>query len=315
LNYFEHIKPNGFTPGLLTPKGTDKRLKHIKPFLAQGAYFASIFLSDFSWLKLHYTALKKSVAYRHYKYYDKKTGLACWYDSMESGADNNVAALGFPNGSIIAADLNAFLYREYKALAAISKKLGYTSDAKRFLALAEKIKQAMNKFLWDEHDNIFYNVSRMTRLPIKRVTYSSYIPLWAGVPSQKQGKDFVKRYLTNQKKLWARHGIRTLSRDDKSYNQKNIIKPYSNWQGPVWPIVNYLAMHALLNYGFKKEAQVLAVKISQLCLVDIQKTGGMHEDYNAETGKPLAAPDFISWNLLVGQMISQVKNGYNPFDL
>src|SRR3989338_10049764 len=44
LNYLKAVRPNGFTPGLLTPHGTDKRLRHMKPFLAQGAYFASNFL-------------------------------------------------------------------------------------------------------------------------------------------------------------------------------------------------------------------------------------------------------------------------------
>ena len=91
------------------------------------------------------------------------------------------------------------------------------------------------------------------------------------------------------------------------------MKPHSNWQGPVWPIVNYLVMHALLQYGFRKNAKELAEIISRLCLEDIKKTGGMHENYNAETGKPLAAPNFVSWNLLVGQMISEAKSGNNPF--
>src|SRR3989338_9817444 len=45
LNYLEHVAPNGFTPGLITPRGVDKRLKHIKPFLAQGVYLVSNFLN------------------------------------------------------------------------------------------------------------------------------------------------------------------------------------------------------------------------------------------------------------------------------
>lgn len=33
----------------------------------------------------------------------------------------------------------------------------------------------------------------------------------------------------------------------------------------------------------------------------------MHENYHADTGAPLAAPDFISWNLLVAQMIEEAQ--------
>ena len=53
LNYMDNVQPNGFTPGLLTPFGPDKRLKHVKPFLAQGASLAAWYLKDYSWLKRH----------------------------------------------------------------------------------------------------------------------------------------------------------------------------------------------------------------------------------------------------------------------
>ena len=123
----------------------------------------------------------------------------------------------------------------------------------------------------------------------------------------------IRRYLLNTNKLLAAHGIRTLAKDDSSYNQTNMIKPHSNWQGPVWPIASYFAMHALLNYGFRKEAGEIAERVARVCLHDIKKTGGTHENYNADTGEPLAAPNFISWNLLVGSMIEQAKSGANPF--
>ncbi len=35
----------------------------------------------------------------------------------------------------------------------------------------------------------------------------------------------------------------------------------------------------------------------------------MHENNHAETGAPLAAPDFISWNLLAAQMIDEARGG------
>jgi hypothetical protein len=50
-------------------------------------------------------------------------------------------------------------------------------------------------------------------------------------------------------------------------------------------------------------------------LADIEKTGGMHEDYDAETGEGLAAPMFISWNLLVGNMIEEAETNFNPLEL
>lgn len=313
LNYLEAVGANGFTPGLLTTQGTDKRLKHIKPFLAQGCYFASAFLGDFSWIKPFWAKLKKSVAYRERIHFDKKRGLGSWHNSMESGADNNAAALDFPNGGVLATDLNSFLYREYIALEKIARKLNEPTEAKLYRSRANNLKKNIRENFWDVTDQIFYNIDRRNGALIHRVSYNSIIPLWAGIASQQEGASMIRRYLLNPNKLFAPYGVRTLAKDDPSYNQTNMIKPHSNWQGPMWPIANFFAMHALLNYGFRKEAKQVAERVTNICLRDIKKTGGMHENYNADTGEPLAAPNFISWNLLVGSMIEQAKSGTNPF--
>ncbi len=316
LNYLHHTDTKtGFTPGLVTPAGRDARLHHIKPFLAQGIYFASKALNDFSWIKPEYTKLKLSITYRERDLWSKEYGLGMWYDSMESGADNNIACLPYPNGSVISADLNAFMYREYKALSLIAKQIGKAGEAKQFEKKAEAVKKNVNKYLWDNVDKTYYNVDTATGKFIKHHTYSNMVPLWAKLATPANGKAMIKRYWTNPKYMWSKYGIRTLAKNDPSYNNANIIKPHSNWQGPVWPIANYIYMHGLLNYGFQKEAQQLAKKIVDNCVRDIETTGGMHENYDAETGLPLAAPNFVSWNLLVGQMIDQSKTKYNPFTL
>jgi hypothetical protein len=72
-------------------------------------------------------------------------------------------------------------------------------------------------------------------------------------------------------------------------------------------------MQGLLNYGFQKEAIILAKNISAIVINDINTSGGMHENYDAETGKPLAADNFVSWNLLVGNMLDEAENNKNPF--
>lgn len=315
LNYLEHVRSDGFTPGLLTPDGIDKRLHHIKPFLAQGCFFASRFLGDFSWLAPHMDRLERSVGYREKTFFDKKWGLGSWYDSMESGADNNVAILDYPRRGVLAADLNAFLYREYTAMALIAQGL---KDKKRYTSYAAKainLKENILRYLWNEEEKIFYNIERKNGQHIKRATYASLIPLWSGIAPHKKAGEMIRRWILNPKKLRARWGVRTLSANDPAYNQRNMIKPHSNWQGPVWPLVNCLATYILLDHGFRNESHRLAEVTARLCLADIKKTGGMHENYNAETGKPLAAPDFVSWNLLAGQLIPNIEAGINPFRL
>jgi hypothetical protein len=68
-------------------------------------------------------------------------------------------------------------------------------------------------------------------------------------------------------------------------------------------------MHALLHYGYRDAALDVAERVTRLCLDDLDRNGMMHENYHADTGAPLAAPDFISWNLLAAQMIREARSG------
>lgn len=305
LNLLQNTRADGYIPGCITPKGPESghRSFPMKPFLAQGAYHASRFLNDFSWIKPHFSVLKKAVSYREKHLWNKKYDLAVWSNSISSGADNNVAALDFPDKTVVATDLNTFIYQEYKAMALIAKALNKKSDEEYFRKRALEIKNNINKLLWDETDASYYNMDSQTGKLIKRISYNNIHPLWAHIVPEDRAKKFIVRYVLKSTKLWSKYGIRTLAKDDPAYNNANIIKPYSNWQGPIWPIANYFYVQALLNYGYQKEAIAVAQHVAKICLDDIKNTGGMHENYDAETGKPLAAPNFISWNLLLPSML------------
>lgn len=315
LNFIENSGSDGKVAGCLTAEGWDPRLNHIKPFLAQGAYLASKKLDDFSWISPVWETLLAVSTYRFRHFWFDSYGLGAWLDSMESGADNNVSALEYPHGTVLATDLNAFLFRECKALGLIAAQLGKHRESSELLARSEAIRESMVRYLWSEEEQIFLNLFTASGKPVRRITYSSFVPLWAGLAPEPKGRASIERYLLNPDHLAGPWGLRTLSKQDPVYNNINMIKPHSNWQGPVWPIANYIYMHALIRYGFHDEAVDLAQTISRLVLADIERTGGMHENYDAESGAPLAAPNFISWNILVRNMIEEAATGRDPFDV
>lgn len=315
LNYIQNADENGKVAGCLTSSGWDPRLHQMKPFLAQGCYFASKALEDFSWMNTHWEKLKLVATYRVRNLWSRQYGLGIWFDSMESGADNNPAVLEYPFGTVMSVDLNAFLYRELVCLHLLADKLGKREDRELFGQKATQIRESMLAHMWDACESSFWNIFAETGRQIKRVSYSNFIALWAGIAPMEQGRAMIAKYLTNPEHMWTRFGIRSLSKQDPVYNNINMIKPYSNWQGPVWPIANYMYMHALLNYGFVAEARVLSRAICDLVTRDIESSSGMHENYSAEDGKPLAAPDFVSWNLLVRYMPDESEAGNNPFKL
>lgn len=321
LNFIEGIDSAGYVSGCATTKGPRPIFGKfaMKPFLAQGVWLASVKMNDFSWIEPYFTAMMKVLEYRDKTQLDPKYGLYFWDIAMQSGADNNPALNYFTDDkrSFLACDASTWQLRELIAQGNIAEKLGKTEDAAKLRAKAEALKAAINKILWCEKDQIFYNVDRGTGDFYKRVSFSSFIPLIEKIAPKEKGSEMIRRYLTNPDHLKAEFGFRSLSKKDPDYNNKNMIIPFSNWQGPVWPIANYLYSIVLKNYGFDSEVQWLGNKLGTLLLNDIRKWGSMHENYHADTGAPLApAADyvdsngkfvgFIGWNLCIQNVLEGI---------
>jgi alpha,alpha-trehalase len=310
LNFLTYTEPDGQTPGGIRPwAGRDARLYHIKPLLGQAAFYASLSLGDFGWVEPVWEKMKSAVTYRERKMSDAATGLVKWWDSLESGADNDAALIRTYHSSIAGVDVNAFMVLDYRAMAIIAERLARRQDAAAFQERARRLAEAINVHLWDPKDGTYYAFDTGERARRRHITYSNQVALWAEVASKEQAKAVIERYLLEPGKLWSPHGLRSLAADDPLYNNENVIKPYSNWEGPIWPHANWMFMHALIRYGYGEAALQIAERVTRLCLDDLAQNGMMHENYHAETGAPLAAPNFISWNLLVAQMIEEARTG------
>lgn len=324
LNFAVATDEEGYVPGCITTKGPRPLFGKfaMKPFIAQGAFIASEKLNDYNWINEEvYNQIKSIINYREIISLDNNYGLFFWDDAMSSGADNNVVLTNDKNqpGAMLSVDLSTFMYREYLAMKTIATKSGNQKDAEIFAEKAENLKQNIKKYLWDDEAKSFWNLFRSSGRQYKRISYSNFIPLLqTDLLSKKDGKEMISRYLWNKDHLLAKYGLRTLSKQDPDYNNENIIVPYSNWQGPVWPVANYIYFVTLKNYGFDEECKQLASTLGKLVLNDIANCGSMHENYHADTGAPLAPTakqskdgkftGFVGWNLLVQNMLMGVAD-------
>ena len=321
LTYMENIDEEGYVSGGMTTKGQRKIFGKfaMKPFLSQGIYHYSEAVGDYSWIEPHYESISKILEYRKNTQYNEEFGLYFWEIAMQSGADNNPAMNYFKDDSreFVCVDASAYQYGELLAQSIIAKKLGKTEDAKKFKDAAEELKANINKFLWNEDDQVYYNLDITNKKHYKRVSYSSFIPLMYSLANSKQGKQTIEKYLINPDIMKAKYGFRSLSAQDVDYNNKNIILPFSNWQGPVWPIANYIYSIGLKNYGYEEEVAWLAQTLGELLVQDMEEWGIMHENYHADTGAPLAPSadhvdengkfvGFISWNLCIQNVLEGV---------
>ncbi|MDP4281627.1 MAG: trehalase family glycosidase [Bacteroidota bacterium] len=312
LNFVNSADQEGYVPGCITTKGPRPIFGKfaMKPFLSQGAYFASVMGQGFGWIKPVYDGLKKVLEYREKTQFDPKYGLFFWDLAIQSGADNNPALSNdsTDRGAILAADLNTFQLREYISMMKIAEKLKKPEDVKFYKDKSDSLQNAMMRYLWFESDQSFFNIRRSDGKPVKCISYSNFVPLIQKILPQEKGAAMIQKYLLAKEHMNANFGFRSLSLKDPNYNNKAIIIPYSNWQGPIWINANFLYSIALKNYHFNKEASSLGRIIAPMLLADIQQNGSMHENYNADTGEPLAPTaeqslngiftGFVGWNML-----------------
>ncbi|MBV9302481.1 MAG: hypothetical protein JOY62_09775 [Acidobacteriaceae bacterium] len=316
------INKDGWVPAVLLADRLPSAKPHplfgmftVKPFLAQGAVIASENLGDYEWVRPVWDSLSPILAYREKTQYDPKWGLFFWETAMQSGEDNNVVLSNDPKdrNAILAVDLCVFQLREYWAMARLAERLGKKTEADAYRAKAISLRRAMLDHLWFAQDATFFNVRRDTGQPVRRMSGSNFIPLMEDLLPAVDARSMIRRYLWNSEYMLGPYGIRSLSKQDRGYNNISMIDPYSNWQGPVWINTNYLYFLALRRYGFNEEAAKVAGILARVVLADIHKWGSMHECYNAETGQGLAPtpeqakdhvfPGFVGWNLLIQDML------------
>lgn len=296
----------GYTPREITTTGFWALPEQCKPFLAQAAYRASETMGSVAWLRPWYKRLGETLQFWE-NTREQPNGLFVWFNGVESGVDNNPAVSDKPALSTEGVDLQCYIYREYVAMSLLADKLGYASDAKMYRAKAAALKEKIQAQMWSQSAGTFLNIDSRTGKKIDILTWTNFVPLWAKVATQAQAKTMIEEHLLNPKEFWTVYGIRTLAPNQKLYDPV-----HGYWRGPVWILPNYLLMHGLMNYGYQKQALVLAERTQKLLVRDLKATGGMNECYNPDTGKPEGAGHFVSWDLLGEHMVYEAKTGYDP---
>jgi Glycosyl hydrolase family 63 C-terminal domain len=236
--------------------------------------------------------------------------------------------------SLASPDAAVFLVREYKAYANFLEgwaRAGlpqqhhewlfgtdFESEARGAREKASAIADAVNKHLWvclseDCSEGFYggYNVS--TRTQIRARTWQASLPVWAGLADP--GRAAAALASSAMVDLNSEFGLRSTSNLDRRYQNQNLIKPYSNWRGPVWINAGVLYAHALRASGLAAQASAQADALVHTLAQDLRDTNTWHESYHSDTGKGLAAPGFLSWDTLGANVQADILNGIDPFDI
>jgi putative isomerase len=330
LNFLEHASPSGQIPIMMTADNadafrivakSDTSRNQAKPVFGQLGLLASDQRGDVQWLEPYFNTIL-----RFYDSWVKDNsspiGLLVWGDDVAIGDDNDPTTFGRPFFSSANLLLNCLYYQDLLASAELAKRMGRPIDEVRLSSQARELAKRIQACCWDPRDSYFYTadvqcidrraeliptVSRGMEmswkcLPTRIQMFTGFLPLWCGIASQENAQKLVSANYLADDRLRAQWGARSLSSMETMYSLERSSNP-SNWLGPIWIIVNYFVWKALRRYGFKNEADALADKTILLLSRDLEINGSLNEYYHPDTGAALSHKGYITWNLLVLEMI------------
>lgn len=163
---------------------------------------------------------------------------------------------------LITVDLNSLLYKYEKDFEYLIKNYfdgelhtssgkAYTSDY--WEAIAEKRKELINKYLWNEEAGSFYDYNFKTGEQTGYISATNFYPLWSRMASEEQAEKMVLSLLHDLK---ATGGILASAKSSVERTATN--KMQRQWDYPYgWAPHQILLWQGLLNYGYEKEAHEL----------------------------------------------------------
>ena len=193
----------------------------------------------------------------------------------ESGIDNS-PRFDFDD-DLDAIDFSVWAARDAMYLSYIYNELGDNKNSEKWNEIYENIKKTINELLWDEESGAYYD--RLFNGTLSKVlTPTSFLQLFAGIPSKEQASKMVKT-LTDENLLWTTLPLATVSKSHPTFSN-------DMWRGGVWLNLNYFIIVGLKMYGYDEIAEELKNKTLEAVNKWYKKTGAIFEFYAPEDDIP-----------------------------
>ncbi|PRT54490.1 Neutral trehalase [Wickerhamiella sorbophila] len=164
-------------------------------------------------------------------------------------------------------DLNALLYKYERDILEFASLIG--EDPKKWHSRSEARKAAVDKYLWSETEQIYYDYNTKTNEPHRFASVTTFWAMWSGLASPEQARQMVASSLP----LFEQPGgLCVAAKAPKSAKQ---------WDFPCgWAPHQILAWQGLRQYGFVNDAERLETKWAAMVATTWQRTGKVLEKYN-----------------------------------
>ena len=176
---------------------------------------------------------------------------------------------------IVPVDLNCLLRNLELTIAEAYDLKGGTHNSQHYKLLAEKRKQAIQKYCWNEHEGFYFDYDFVAAEQKNEYTLAGIVPLYFKIATQQQA-DLCAEII--QAKFLKPGGVVT-----------TVKQTGQQWDAPNgWAPLQWISIIGLENYGHKSMAKNIAGRWLALNDKVFAATGKMMEKYNVEDLSQLA---------------------------
>jgi len=300
---FDYQNEKGMVADCIYLDKTENNWRDTKPPLAAWAVW-KIYEStnDRDFIEEMYPKLLKYHQW-WYQYRDHDQDGLCEYGSTdgtliaakwESGMDN---AVRFDNSKILdnngnewsidqeSVDLNSYLVAEKQFLGKMAEVIG--EDSKVFYSDANKLKSKIQKLMFDEETEFFYDINIETEEHLNTKGPEGWTPLFTGVAKKNQAEKVVLS-MSDTSEFATYIPFPTVSKSSPMFST-------GYWRGTVWLDQACFGVMALREYGFNEEADKYTKQIFDRAEGLIDSGLPIRENYWSIDGKGMRANNF-SWS-------------------
>ncbi len=171
--------------------------------------------------------------------------------------------------AIIPVDLNCLLFHLEQTIAEAYSIAGNEDKAAHYNLLAQKRKQAIEKYCWNESQGFFVDYDWEDNLQKQTLTLAGVVPLFCKIATQEQADKIA---IVLEEKFLKPGGLVT-----------TFINTGQQWDAPNgWAPLQWMAVAGLNNYSHHELAETIAQRWLALNDKVFAATGKMMEKYNVE---------------------------------
>ncbi len=222
-----------------------------------------------------------------YKRRNEETGLEnqCWKDSGDSirFADGHVA-----EGPIAVCEIQGYVYDAKVRCARLAREVWDDDEfAARLEREAEDLQKRFNEDFWLPDRRYYALALDGERRQVDSITSNPGHLLWSGIVPDDRAQDVVDHLFGDA--LFSGWGVRTMAEGEPAYN------PIRYHNGTVWPHDNSLIALGLVRYGYRDEANRIAVAMLEAAAAFRYRLPEVFAGYTrTRTGFPVEYPTACS---------------------